>query len=145
MLIVLQAILCGGGGHQEQDYCSSYVHPEVFVEAKKTCRILEENGFTVASRVCGVKKSKAQTPAELMSELQDQGPELIVNAGLCTACETKILQYDKVPVTTFIVRDKKLNNYPASAVYASDKWRDWAKEIYRDKNQSSFIPRREGR
>jgi len=182
---------CVGGGHQEKDYCSSYVHPEVFIEAKKiyaedaetgllakhaavieskgymmwprlkdtielarrmeyqkiavlfcpdlareakkTCRILTESGFTVTSRVCGIKKTKPQLPEALMSELKDVGPELIVNTGLCTACETDMLQYAEVPVTTFIARDKKLNNYTASMVYASDQWRDWAKEIYRDK------------
>jgi len=26
---------CVGGGYQEKDYCSSYIHPEAFVEAKK--------------------------------------------------------------------------------------------------------------
>ncbi len=107
--------------------------PDLVREAKKTCRILKESGFVVISRVCGINKTKPQLPEELISELNESEPELIVNAGLCTACETEIIQYTRVPVTTFIVRDKKLNNYTASGVYASDKWRDWAKEIYRDK------------
>jgi len=107
--------------------------PDLAREAKKTCRILEESGFTVISRVCGVGKAKPQMPEELMSELKGHGPELIVIAGLCTPCETEIAKHAEVPATTFIVRDKKLNHYPASAVYASGKWRDWAKEIYRDK------------
>ncbi len=107
--------------------------PDLTREAKKTCRILTENGFTVTSRICGIAKSKPQLPEALMSELNDHAPELIVNTGLCTACEAEISQFAGIPLTTFITRDKKLNNYPASAVYASDKWRDWAKEIYRDK------------
>jgi len=107
--------------------------PDLMREAKKTCQILTESGFTVISRVCGVKKSNPQPPEALMNELNDQGPDLILNAGLCIACESEILQQAVVPTTTFIARDKKLNNNPASAVYASDKWRDWAKEIYRDK------------
>ena len=107
--------------------------PDVKREAKKTCRILTESGFTVTSRVCGIQKSKPQLPEEVMSELNEHTPEMIVNAGLCVAFEAETLRQSRVPVTTFIVRDKKLNNYPASAVYASEKWKDWAKEIYRDK------------
>jgi len=182
---------CVGGGHQEKDYCSSFVHPDVFVEAKqiyaedketgllakhaavieskgymvwprlkditelakrmeykriavlfcpdlkreaiKTCRILTERGFTVISRVCGVSKTKPQLPEALMSELNELKPDMIVNTGLCVACETEMVNVARVPVTTFIVRDQKLNNNPAAGVYASGKWRDWAKEIYRDK------------
>lgn len=107
--------------------------PDVGREAKKTCRILTESGFTVISRVCGIQKSKPQLPGEVMAELNGHTPEMIVNAGLCVGCEAETLRLSMVPVTTFIARDKKLNNYPASAVYASDKWKDWAKEIYRDK------------
>jgi len=107
--------------------------PDLTREARKTCRFLEESGFDVVSRICGVGKSKPQAPEALMSELKGRNPELIVNAGLCSACEAEILQHADVPVTTYIVRDKKMNHYPASAVYASGKWRDWAKEIYRDK------------
>ncbi len=107
--------------------------PDLKREAKKTSLILSESGFTVTSRVCGIKKSKPQLPEAVISELKESAPELIVNAGLCTAFEAETLRLSSVPVTTFIVRDKKLNNNPASAVYASEKWRDWAKEIYRDK------------
>jgi uncharacterized metal-binding protein len=107
--------------------------PDLMREAKKACRILTESGFTVVSRVCGVNKTKPQLPQALMSELNDDGPELVVNAGLCTPCETEISQFARIPMTTFIVRDKRWHNNPASAVYASEKWRDWAKEIYRDK------------
>ncbi len=107
--------------------------PDLWREAKKACRILTESGFTVTSRVCGINKSKPQLPEAVMSELNELGPEMIINAGLCIACEADVLQFSRVPVTTFIARDKKMNNNPAAAVYASDKWRDWAKEIYRDK------------
>jgi len=107
--------------------------PDLKREAKKTCRILTENGFSVASRVCGTGKSKPQSPEAFMSELNGYAPDLIVNAGLCSAMEAETLRLSRVPATTFIARDKKLNHYPASAVYASEKWRDWAKEVYRDK------------
>ncbi len=107
--------------------------PDLRKEAKKAYRIFTENNFTVVSRVCGINKSKPQLSEAVISELNEYSPELIVNAGLCIAFEAEALRLFKVPVTTFIARDKKMNNYPASAVYASDKWRDWAKEIYRDK------------
>ncbi|MCP4755490.1 MAG: DUF1847 domain-containing protein [Proteobacteria bacterium] len=107
--------------------------PDLGREAKKTCRLLTESGFTVVSRVCGINKSTPQLPEALMSELNESAPEMIVNAGLCSAFEAEALRLSTVPATTFIARDKKLNNNPAAAVYASDKWRDWAKEIYRDK------------
>ena len=107
--------------------------PDVWREAKKTCQLLAESGFSVTSRICGVNKTDPQTPEDIILGLSDFAPELIVNAGLCVAFESEILPLSKVPVTTFIARDKKLNNYPASAVYASDQWRDWAKEVYRDK------------
>jgi len=182
---------CVGSGHQEKDFCPTFVHPEIFdqaktiyaqdsetqnfarqaavieskgymvwprlkdsielirrmefetiavvfcpdlgKEAKKTCRILKENRLTVISRVCGAKKLRPQLPCDLMSELNGKAPDMIINAGLCIACESQMLQHAKVPVTTFMARDRKWHNNPASAVYASDKWRDWAKEVYRDK------------
>ena len=107
--------------------------PDLKREAIKTCRILTESGFTVTSRVCGVTKAKPQLPETVMFELNASGPEMIINAGLCVACETEMVGFSKVPVTTFIARDKKMNNNPAASVYASSKWRDWAHEIYRDK------------
>jgi len=107
--------------------------PDLWKEAKKTRTILSENGFTVASRVCGIGKSNPQPPDEFMSEVNEFSPDIVINTGLCVPFEAQVLRLSKVPVSTFIARDKKLNNYPASAVYSSDKWRDWAKEVYRDK------------
>lgn len=107
--------------------------PDLWREAKKTCRILSENGFTVASRVCGIGKSRPLTPAEYAAEINFLSPDIAVNAGLCVPFEARVVKLSNVPVSTFIARDKKLNNCPATAVYASDKWRDWAKEVYRDK------------
>lgn len=107
--------------------------PDMWREAKKTCRILSENGFTVASRVCGIGKSNPQTPDEYAAELNALSPDIVVNSGLCAPFESRVVELSNVPITTFIARDKKLNNYPALSVYLSDKWRDWAKEVYRDK------------
>ncbi len=107
--------------------------PDVWREAKKTCSILSENGFTVASRVCGIGKSCPQTPDEYASEINALSPDIVVNAGLCVPFEARVVKSLKIPISTFIARDKRLNNHPASTVYFSDKWRDWAKEVYRDK------------
>jgi len=107
--------------------------PDLWREAKKTCTILSENGFTVVSRVCGIGKSNPQPPDEFMSEVNEFSPDIVINAGLCVPFEAQVLKLSKALVTTFIARDKKLNNAPALAVYTSDKWRDWAKEVYRDK------------
>ena len=107
--------------------------PDLWKEAKKTCRILSENGFIVASRVCGIGKSVPQAPDEYTAELNALSSDIAVNAGLCVPFESRVVKSLKTPVSTFISRDKKLNNHPASAVYLSDKWRDWAKDVYRDK------------
>ncbi len=107
--------------------------PDVWREAKKTGRILSENGFIVASRVCGIGKSSPQAPDEYAAEINALSFDIAVNAGLCGPFEARVVNLLKFPVSTFIARDKKLNNHPASAVYFSDKWRDWAKEVYRDK------------
>lgn len=107
--------------------------PDLGREAKKTCRILKENGFTVMSRVCGTRKTAPHLPRDLMAGINDASPDLIINAGLCIACESQMLHHATAPVTSFIARDKKWHNNPASEVYASDKWRDWAREVYRDK------------
>jgi uncharacterized metal-binding protein len=107
--------------------------PDLWREARKTCRILSENGFTVVSRVCGIGKSNFQAPEEYAAELNALSADIIVNAGLCVPFEARVVKLSNVPVSTFIARDRKLNNHPASAVYFSDKWRDWAKEVYRDK------------
>jgi len=100
---------------------------------KKTGRILTENGFTIISMVCGMNKQNPQLPEETMDKINQSSPDMIMNAGLCIPCEAETLKFFKVPVTTFIARDKKFSNYPALAVYKSDKWWDWAKEVYRDK------------
>jgi len=107
--------------------------PDLWKEAKKACTIFSEHGFGVSSRVCGIGKSNPQPPDEFMSEINESDPDVVINAGLCIPFEAQVLRLSKVPVSTFIARDKKLNNYPALAVYSSDKWRDWAKEVYREK------------
>lgn len=107
--------------------------PDLWTEAKKTNHLLNESGFETTSLVCGVNKVTPQSPAAIASVVDSTQPDMILNAGLCIPFESEISKLIKVPMTTFIVRDKKLNNYPASAVYSSDKWRDWAKEVYRDK------------
>ena len=107
--------------------------PDVWREAKKTGRIFSENGFTVASRVCGIGKSNPQAPDEYAAELNELSPDMVINSGLCVPFEAQVIKLSKAPVSTFISRDRKLNNCPASVVYFSDKWRDWAKEVYRDK------------
>ncbi len=107
--------------------------PDLWKEAGKACRILSEHGFNISSRVCGIGKSNPQSPDEFMSEVNDLDADMVINSGLCVPLEARVLGLSKVPVTTFIARDKKLNNHPAYAVYSSDKWRDWAKEVYRDK------------
>lgn len=107
--------------------------PDLWPEAKKTGRILTENGFTIISMVCGINKLKPQLPEETMLKVNQSSPDMIMNAGLCIPFEAEVLKLSDVPVTTFIARDRKLNNYPALAVYGSGKWRDWAKEVYRDK------------
>jgi uncharacterized metal-binding protein len=107
--------------------------PDLWKETKKACTIFSEHGFGVSSRVCGIGKSNPQTPDEFMSEINDGNPDIIINAGLCIPFEAQVLRLSKVPVSTFIARDKKLNNYPALAVYSSDEWRDWSKEVYREK------------
>ena len=107
--------------------------PDLWKEAKKAGRILAENGFTVASRVCGIGKSSPQEPEDYAAEINALAPDIILNAGLCLPFEARVIQSLNVPVTTFIARDKKQNNHPAAAVYLSEKWRDWAQEVYRDK------------
>lgn len=107
--------------------------PDLWREAQKTCSILSENGFTVASRVCGIGKSNPQGPDEYAGEVNALSFDLVVNGGLCLPFETRVVNLLTNPVSTFIARDGKLNNHPASAVYFSDKWRDWAKEVYCDK------------
>ena len=107
--------------------------PDVWKEAKKTAGILSENGFTVASRVCGITKSTPQTPEAYTAEINALSFDIAINAGLCAPFEARVAKSLEIPVSTFIARDKKLNHHPASAVYFSDKWRDWAQEIYRDK------------
>lgn len=107
--------------------------PDLWREARKTSRILSENGFTVFSRVCGIGKSTPQAAEEYAAELNALSPEIVINAGLCVPFEARIIKLSKSPVSTFISRDKEFNNHPAAIVYRSDKWRDWAKEVYRDK------------
>ncbi|MFW6237292.1 MAG: hypothetical protein ACOC3F_02800, partial [Desulfosudaceae bacterium] len=85
------------------------------------------------SRVCGLGKSSPQAPAEYAAAINALAPDIILNAGLCLPLEARVIQSLNFPVSTFIARDKKRSNHPAAAVYSSDKWRDWAKEVYRDK------------
>ncbi len=106
--------------------------PDVWREAKKTGRILEEQGFSVRSRVCGVGKSTPQSPEAFAKELDASAPDVVINAGLCVAFEAEVSKASSSPLTSFIARDKPLKNYPASAIYTSSKWRDFAKEVYRD-------------
>lgn len=107
--------------------------PDLWRETKKACSILSENGFTIATRVCRIDKTNPQPLDAFISEINELSHEIVINSGLCVPFESEVLRLSKVPVSTFIARDKKLNNYPALAVYASNKWRDWAKEVYRDK------------
>ncbi len=108
--------------------------PDLWREAKKTCRILTENDLTVTSRVCGMKKSTPRMPADFMDEIIETNPDIIINAGLCVAFESQTLKrLRNIPTTTFIARDSALNNYPAAEVYTSDKWKDWAEDVYRNK------------
>lgn len=107
--------------------------PDLWKEAKRACRILVENGFTVSSRVCRLSASPPQMPADLIDDIMQTKPDFIINAGLCFAQEAQISTIQNLPATTFIAKDGALNNYPAAAIYCSDDWKDWAEDVYRKK------------
>lgn len=107
--------------------------PDLWKETKRACRILVENGFTVSSRVCRVSKVSPQMPADFIGDIIRTNPDFVINSGLCFAQEVQMSKVENIPTTTFIAKDGALKNYPASAIYCSNYWKDWAEDVYRKK------------
>jgi len=107
--------------------------PDLWKEAKRACRILVENGYTVSSQVCRVSQGSPQMPGDFIGDIIRTKPDFVINAGLCLAQEAQISKIKNIPSTTFIARDGALNNYPALAIYRSNYWKDWAEDVYRKK------------
>lgn len=107
--------------------------PDLWKEAKRACRIFTENGFDVSSLVCRMCNEAPQLPDDVIGDITRTEPDVVINAGLCFAQEAQVSKSLDIPATTFIARDGALNNYPASAIYCSDNWKDWAEDVYRKK------------
>lgn len=105
-------------------------------EAAATQKILEANGFEVASVVCkigGTPKSEIGLP--LAAQINPNHPESMCNPimqaevcnamavefnillGLCVGHDTLALQHLKAPATIFAVKDRLLGHNPLAAIY----------------------------
>jgi uncharacterized metal-binding protein len=108
-------------------------------EASRLTKILEKQGFTVASAVCkcgaidktklGInKKYKIENPEKfesacnplLQAELLNRAKtEINVIVGLCIGHDILFTMNSKAPVTTLIVKDRLLGHNPVIGLYSA--------------------------
>lgn len=56
-------------------------------------------------------------PAEQARVLDEEGCELAIVLGLCVGHDSIFYRHIKAPVTTFVVKDRKLGHNPVAAIY----------------------------
>jgi uncharacterized metal-binding protein len=56
-------------------------------------------------------------PAEQARVLEEEGCQLLVVMGLCVGHDSIFYRHAKAPVTTLLVKDRKLGHNPAAAIY----------------------------
>ena len=110
-------------------------------EAKIMTKVLETNGFEVASIMCktgGLAKEDmglrdedkvhpgsfeaACNPIAQAYQLNDAGTELNLIMGLCVGHDAVFTRFSKALVTTLIAKDRVLGHNPVAALYCSNMY-----------------------
>jgi len=110
-------------------------------EARMIQEILDTQGFDVSSvccKVCGIMKDRFAfekiddeaeeamcNPVGQAEILNQEGVELNIAVGLCIGHDILFHKHSRVPVTTFMVKDRVLAHNPAGAIYSRYYRRKW--------------------
>lgn len=116
-------------------------------EAETLADILAADGFEVSSVCCkacaimkddlGLTKIRDErdeaicNPVGQAKALAEDEVEFAVVMGLCVGHDTLFYKYAKMPVTTFIVKDRVLGHNPVASIYS----RYWKNKIARDQEE----------
>ncbi|NJD18847.1 MAG: DUF1847 domain-containing protein, partial [Gemmatimonadetes bacterium] len=92
--------------------------PDMAREARLTARILRTEGLRVVVADAGANCD----PVAQAAFLAGRGTQLNVLAGMCVGHDALFIRHSRAPVTSLVVRDRRLAHNPAAALYTRESY-----------------------